>query len=365
MSEIKAALDEFQQDLREFKSTITADVKKALKLGDDAHAEIEKLGVTGFSSKGGDAPWLDVKSLITGNDTQGGYFVAPEQWGSFVDRLRPSSVLLASGVPTIRTSAQSLNMPTVTGDPTASWRGELETLSGTNEGSYGLVRATPRKVAAYVVSSRELLEDSSPEIARVLEGQISASLALALDAAAFGSPSVNANAAPLAFKDTVGIQSQPVADNGAVPTTFAWFHAAFGAYIEAHANPSTAALYMHPRDWSKLMLIPVETGSNVPALFNMTSTTAGPTRSVFGVPVYLTSQIPTTEVQGSSGAVCSSAYLVDTSQIALVVRQDTRIELDRSRHFDTDGIGIRGTMRADIAVLNSAAVVRIPGFKVS
>jgi hypothetical protein len=35
--------------------------------------------------------------------------------------------------------------------------------------------------------------------------------------------------------------------------------------------------------------------------------------SLYGLPVYLSSQLSITETQGSSGAVASSAYVVDTS----------------------------------------------------
>lgn len=364
--EVKSAVAELVSGINEFKNEQHAKVEQLRKSLDDAHAEIEKLNATGGGyERRSAAPWLDVKAIATSPDPSGGYLVPAQQWGSFIDRLRPATVLLASGVPTIRTESQSLLLPKVTGDPTATWRGELETLSGAGDGSYGLVRATPRKVAAYVIASREVLDDSTPDVSRVLERQISASLGLALDAAAFAAPGVNAGAAPIPLKDWPGITPLPIDNNGKVPADFDWFHAAFAAYLEANGNPDTAALYMAPRTWSSLMEIPIETGSNVPALFNRTSLADGPKRSIFGTPVYISSQIPTDETQGSSIGNTSSAYLVDTSQLAVVVRQDARVELDRSRHFDQDAVGIRGTMRADIIVMNEATVVHIGGFKVS
>lgn len=366
MSEIKAALDEIHDSVNGIKTQHKNEIKKLTDAIDEAHARIEKMSAYGFEARGnGSAPWLDVKAIATSPDVAGGLLVPAQQWTSFIDRLRPSTVLLASGVPTIRTSGQSLLMPKVTGDPTGSWRGELETLSGAGDGSYGLVRATPRKVAAYVICSREVLDDSTPDIGMVLERQISASLALALDAAAFAAPSVNAGAAPIPLKDWPGITPLPIDANGEVPVDFAWFHDAFAAYLEANGNPDSAALYMAPRTWSSLMEIPVETGSNLPALYNQTSITAGPKRSIFGVPVFISSQIPTDETQGSSESSCSSSYLVDTQQLAIVMRQDARVEIDRGRHFDQDAVGIRGVMRADLVVLNEATVIHIGGFKVS
>ncbi len=357
MEDIKTAIGDLTD-------TVTSRLQKQDRALDEMHARLQKFSANGAFESRRDLPWLDLKALTVGNDPAGGYLVPVEHSPNVIDRMRPSSVLLASGVQTINTTAQALTMSRITGDPTATWRGELETLSGTGEGSYGLVRAVPKKVAAYVVTSRELLEDSNPEIAMVLERQISTSLALALDAAAFDAPSVNASGAPTPLRAVPGITSTPIANNGSVPSDFAWFHSAFNSYLEANANPSTAVLFMAPRTWKSLMSIPVETGSNVPALFNQAPITGGPIRSIFGVPVFISNQIPTTETEGTSTGVCSSVYLADTTQIAVVFRQGARVELDRSRHFDQDAIGVRGTLRADLVVLNPAAVVHVPGFKV-
>lgn len=68
-----------------------------------------------------------------------------------------------------------------------------------------------------------------------------------------------------------------------------------------------------------------------------------------------------TETQGSSGAVASSAYACDQSQVFAVFRQDTRVEVDSSRLFNSDQSEIRAIMRVDLVVANASAVVRILG----
>ena len=79
--------------------------------------------------------------------------------------------------------------------------------------------------------------------------------------------------------------------------------------------------------------------------------------SIYGVPVYLSSQLSIVE-----GTAESSAYVYDASQVVVVMRQDTRIELDRSRLFNSDQSEIRAILRADLAVPNPKAVVRISKF---
>ncbi len=48
------------------------------------------------------------------------------------------------------------------------------------------------------------------------------------------------------------------------------------------------------------------------------------------MPVFLSSQISTTEAQGTSGAVASSAYVYEPPQQVAVFRQDTRVERTRA-----------------------------------
>lgn len=357
-------MNEVHQALEELKSNVLGRVSQQGRDIDAIDARLQKLAAMGLTETRDSKPWLDVKSLVTGNDTSGGYLVPDGVWGSFIDRLRPASVLLASGVQVIRTTAQSLLMPKVTGDPTATWRGEMESLTGAGEGSYGLVRAVPKKVAAYVVASRELIEDSTPGIAGVLERQITASLGLALDAAAFASPSVNALAAPTPFRSMPNVSTLANADGTPFNAGFGWFLTMLTAYLEAHGNPQTAALYMSPGAWAGVLAVPESVNGNVPAVLHTQRLANETTRSIFGVPVYLTTQIPQNETipgGGSIDGLATSVYMVDTAQIAVVVRQDTRVELDRSRHFDQDAIGVRGTMRADLVALHPETIIHQPG----
>jgi HK97 family phage major capsid protein len=78
------------------------------------------------------------------------------------------------------------------------------------------------------------------------------------------------------------------------------------------------------------------------------------------VPVYLSSQLGTTEVQGSASNA-SSAYVYQADQVVAVMRQDVRVERDSSRLFNSDQSELRAIMRADVVVPNPKAVVRILG----
>jgi hypothetical protein len=78
-------------------------------------------------------------------------------------------------------------------------------------------------------------------------------------------------------------------------------------------------------------------------------------RSIYGVPVYLSSQLSVAEGAGTE----TSAYVFEAAQLIAVFRQDTTITLDRSRLFNTDQSELRAILRADFIAPNPLAVVRI------
>ena len=87
----------------------------------------------------------------------------------------------------------------------------------------------------------------------------------------------------------------------------------------------------------------------------------GISRSIYGLPVLLSSQISVTETAGTSTSVASSAYVYEASQVVAVLRQDARVEVDSSRLFNSDQSEVRAILRADLIVPNPKAVVRITG----
>jgi HK97 family phage major capsid protein len=103
-----------------------------------------------------------------------------------------------------------------------------------------------------------------------------------------------------------------------------------------------------------------ETGSSNKPLVQDEAIADAPRRSIYGVPVYLSSQLAVTETQGTA-TNASSAYVYQADQVVAVMRQDVRVERDSSRLFNSDSSELRAIMRADVVVPNPKAVVRILG----
>jgi HK97 family phage major capsid protein len=292
---------------------------------------------------------LELRALA-GSATPGSV-ISPDEWSAnFIDRLAAESVMLKAGIRRITTSRDALHLPRIDSDPTAAFYAEGGTITPSDPGYTDIV-ATPRKLASLQTISNELIADSNPDVISLLEMQTARSLALAFDLACLeGSgtaPSIRG------LKNTAGITVD--SSLTAAPVNLDVFATAI-ATLETN-NAHATAIVMHPRSWGELSKIKQGTSANNMPLLMESAGSAGQAvqRSIYGVPVFLSSQMSLTEGVGGE----SSAYVFEAAQLIAVFRQDTTITLDRSRLFNTDQSELRAILRADFIVPNPLAVVHI------
>jgi HK97 family phage major capsid protein len=304
--------------------------------------------------------WLadQFKALVEGSGS--GSFVAPPEFANRAwDRLAAKSVMLRSGATVITTERKELHLPRVTADVPADWVAEAGTITA-GDPTISEVVFTPRKLAALTQSSHELLVDSSPEAAGLIQANMARALALKFDLGAFEGTGTAPQIRGL--KNQSGIQSVSMGANGATPTNLDPWADALGLLATANAEDGRLAIVMHPRTWQTLTKIKEITGSAKPILMGPDAPTKAPERSIYGVPVYLTSQLSITETQGSSSDA-SSSYVYAADQVVVVRREEFRFEADNSRLFNSDQWELRAIARADIGLPNPTAVVRILGLR--
>lgn len=294
---------------------------------------------------------------ITSASGIGAAATPPEYASTFWDRLVPESVLLASGVQVISTTRDSLILPRLTADPTAAWTAEAGTITASDPNA-DTVTATPRKLAALVRASNESLADASPSIGEAINRTLARSLALSFDLGGFTGSGTAPTIRGLA--NVAGIGTVSSGANGATPSTLDIFADGIGTVVEANANASV--IVMAPRTWRTLSKIKEVSGSSVPVLLGNGAAGQTVPRSLYGVPVLLSAQLPINETQGTSSD-CSSVFVYDASQVVVVRRQDLAIEVDRSVYFTSDETAVRAVLRVDLVVPNPAAVVRITGIR--
>ncbi len=299
---------------------------------------------------------VELRALVTTGGA--GAVVSPDQFGpGFFDRLAPLSVLLRAGIQVLRTDRDTLHLPRVDSDPATTIVTEGSAIGPADPG-YTDISATPVKFGTLTVISNELAMDSSPDITNLLEMQMLRSLALRYDLAGFEENNANFKG----LKNVTGITlDSTLGTNGLKPVNLDTIASAIGSLTGNDATPT--AIFMHPRSWSTFLQIKEVSGSTKSLLQDSAASgSAGVTRVLFGLPVFLTSQLSITETKGTSSDA-SSIYVVDASQIYGVFRTDARVEVDRSRLFNTDQSEVRAIMRATLTVPNPKAVVRIEGVR--
>lgn len=139
---------------------------------DAERRELECRAFTGFLRHGREALSAEeVRSLIVGDDTRGGYLAPPEFVAEVIKNLvQYSPVRQAARVG--MTAGGSVRLPKRTAAPTANWVGETETRPEAAP-TYGQIEIPVHEAACYVDVSSTLLEDAAVNV----EAEVSTDLA--------------------------------------------------------------------------------------------------------------------------------------------------------------------------------------------
>jgi HK97 family phage major capsid protein len=318
--------------------------------------------VSSQTTRGGIFGGEEFRALV-GNTGAGSYIAPDEASSSFFDKLNAESVALQSGIRVITTERDALRVPRVLADPSVAWTSEGSQISPADP-NYDEVVATPRKLAALVLVSNELVMDSNPSVLDMLEMQLARAIALKFDLGVFegsGTPPEIRGLKNVSGINTAGACGGTGTGTGGATNLD---HIASAITQLETDNARATAVVMHPRTWGQMLKLKEQTsGSNKPLLQDSAGSTAtGVVRSVYGVPVFLSSQPSITETVSSS-TDCSSIYVYQADQVVAVRRMDLRIEIDRSFKFDYDQTAIRAVMRIDLVCPNPKAIDRISGIR--
>lgn len=303
--------------------------------------------------------WLaeELRAITTGA-TPGSAFAPTEFTPYAVDFLAAKSIFLASGVRVASTDHVSLTFPHLKADPVVSWADEATQVAPT-QGDAESVTITPKKVMGTTVLSNEVIADSDPVILDYAAQQLLRSIALKVDIGAFEGDGTTVPIVGL--KNVPNIQTFALATNGEIPTNLDFAADALGMLEEANADAENAVFAMHPSIWRVLTKIKELSGSAKPVLQDHDGSGAqGIKRTLYGRPVFLSSQLSVTETEGTSNAA-SSILCYDPSQVFAVQRAGIEIFVDPYSRSDSDESLIRGTTRISLWVPNAKAVVRVTG----
>ena len=306
-----------------------------------------------IENRGGELLATEIRALSTGTPSS----FSPSEYASyFIDKLSAQSIALKAGIRVVRTTRDSLVIPTWTTDTTSAWTAEGDAIVSTDAAASSIT-ATVRKLAALQAVSNEAISDSNPSLLDAVSAGLVRSVGLSFDLGFFEGSGVAPEIRGL--KNVVGITlDSSLGVDGSVPANLDTIAGAIGTLLSANSGDPVIA--MHPRTWGTLLkLKDLAAGSNKPLL---SDATASAPRQIFGRPVYLSSQLSITETKGAN-ADCSSIYVFDPASLVAVIREDVRVEVDRSRLFNSDQSELRAIMRADVVAAHAAGIVRIQGVR--
>lgn len=237
-----------------------------------------------------------------------------------------------------RTNSTSARLPVVTADPVAEWVAEGAEITPSDPAISEIV-ITPPKVAGLTIISRELADDSSPEAAQAVGDGLARDLARRIDQALFSSI---AAPAPDGLADLTGTSTV------AAPAAWADLDPFEEALSEVEQVGGTVTSWVaNPADALAIAQLKTNTSdSTVPLL---ATDPAMPARRILaGRPLFVSPYV-------TGGTVWS----VDQSRAVLVMREDTRIEVDNSVFFTSDRVAVRGVMRVGFGFPHPASVAQI------
>jgi HK97 family phage major capsid protein len=201
--------------------------------------------------------------------------------------------------------------------------------------------------------SNELVDDSDPSIVETLRDHLMKTLGLKLDIGLLegsGTPPE-----PTGLKNLSGKQTLAAGTNGAT-VTFDMIADAIALLEGVSVKRENMRIVAHPRNLAALRKAKASTAGS----YLWQDVGSAEPGTVFGVPIYSTAQLSTTETQGSS-SITNSIYVYDVKSLAFVDRRPFTFEVDRSRLFNSDQSEIRAKLRGDLISPTPTGVVRLTG----
>lgn len=287
-------------------------------------------------------------------DSAGGYLLPEDVSRAWFDRLRADTVVLAAGVQVFDIEHDT-SLPVIGTSAVAAMTAENTEIAASDL-AFETRTLRPKKLGALVRASNEWFSDAITSVRELVAQDLLRTMAGTLDVQLL--QGTGAGVEITGLRNTLGATTTYMGDNGAI-LTLAAVLAAIARMETSGAKPG--AIFMHPRDWANLK---AEKDSQL--RYQLSPDPAAPTRKIlFGIPVYTSAAISTTETRGTAVGICSYALVVDPARVVVGRRTDTQVVYDTSRYLEYDQVAIRATSRWDQAVLNAGAVEILAGIKAS
>lgn len=291
------------------------------------------------------------------NDTgKAGYTIQTDlladQW---IDTLRNSLVMTQLGTKFMSGLQGNVAIPKKTTDSGANWLTETGSITPADE-IFAQVTMSPKRLGNATAFSRKLLAQSSMDIEMIVRNDLVISQSLALEAAAIKGASTWDG--PLGILNTSGIGSVVIGTNGGA-LTWAAIVALETALANSNADLQNLAYLTNSKVRGAAKGIVRDSGSGLFLWGSGYGQEGGDALPMNGYKALVTNAVPSTNVKGSSGAVCSS--LIFGNWADLMIGQWGGLVITANPYaLDLSG-QVRVSINAyyDIAVRNAASFAAI------
>ena len=266
----------------------------------------------------------------------------PEDYGKLIDSVLIDEALAFNPhvATTVRTAAEQIRVPLITADPDSAWLDELDTITP-DDPTLSEIVITPKAVKALTIASNESVGDASnPQVTPTLIGRsLARSIGKKVDSAFLSLSAVTKGP-----QHPIGTVSYSYVDTGAVTAIANLDYFLQGIKLAKDNGANPTAIVVNPA--MELQLRQIKQGT---ALTSYLLDNAKETFAIGGVPVLVSRNVD----------ALTAAWIVDSSQVISVLRQNTTVVADTSFVFDQDGTAVRAVARWDVGFPNPAGVVRL------
>lgn len=268
---------------------------------------------------------------VVGTLGGGGYLVETQNVG-FIDLLRNRSVIMRLGARQLSGLVGNVNVPKQTGAATAFWTTSETNQITENEQTFGQMSLTPKTVGAYTEISRLLLLQSSPDVEGIVNADLAAVTALALDTGGLNGSGVSGQ--PLGILNTTGVGT------AANMTTIAYLGQLNFQVAVANANVvPVAGAYATTPTVAALLMQRTRFANTATPLWDGNLWDANGALQCAGFPGMSSKQIPT-----------GSMIFGDWNSLVVAEWGVLEIEVNPYANFQAGIIGIRALMTCDIGL---------------
>ncbi|WP_032374467.1 phage major capsid protein [Rhodococcoides fascians] len=268
------------------------------------------------------------RALITTNSTA----IVPTPLGSdLIDLARPKSVVLQAGATIVPMTSKTLRVPRLTGEGAPAFYAEGAQRTA-QDLSFDSVTLDAKTFDRLILISKELFEDSDPNIGDVISNAFAAQYALGIDQFALFGDGAGVN--PLGLANVPAVPRVSHGANGTAVTNYDWFIQAYGNVLGRNFLPT--AQIGSPRTATSLALLKNTQGDYLAPPANLP-------------PGLVSSVVPNNVLQGTS---TDTSYLItgQFDQLYIGLRSSFTIKVLAERFADTGQIGFLASSRWDVAV---------------